>query len=284
MSAPARDPLQIPPDLQARVEAVPGLRALYRRGSRLRTLGLACLPLCLLFGVHLLVSLDANTGYPVWAHVPAGFGDGGRTAASWVFLFVVSGVVAAWMAWGLRDVLANRGVRRFTYACVFGSMLLWAALVGGSIGSPGFSAKDVGEGEPLDYAKLETLIASPAFATFSPQWQHYLRAQAGLRVGPQSSELTDTARALSRGQSIGVPVPALWQARFEKDAGLAASARSLHWRDQQWLRRALFGHAWVLSLLAIPALLALGAALATLGHLLRQRVKVINGLLQQLPV
>ncbi|MEG0182678.1 MAG: hypothetical protein RR704_04355, partial [Stenotrophomonas sp.] len=60
MSARTTDPLQIPPALRDRVEGVAGLRALYRRGSLLRSLGLACLPMCAPLLVLLLLSADAH--------------------------------------------------------------------------------------------------------------------------------------------------------------------------------------------------------------------------------
>lgn len=70
MSAPVRDPLQIPPDLQARVEAVPGLRAFYRRASLLRVFGLACLPLAATALSYMALAFTGTElGPPSWAQV-----------------------------------------------------------------------------------------------------------------------------------------------------------------------------------------------------------------------
>ncbi|OUL14285.1 hypothetical protein B0X78_08030 [bacterium AM6] len=75
MSAPVRDPLQIPPDLQARVEAVPGLRAFYRRASLLRVFGLACLPLAATaLSCMALAFTGTELGPPSWAQVRPAMG------------------------------------------------------------------------------------------------------------------------------------------------------------------------------------------------------------------
>lgn len=280
MSTRATDPLQIPPALRDRVEGVAGLRALYRRGSLLRSLGLACLPLCAPLLALLLLSADAHRGVPAWAHVPAGFSDGG--AGSGVVLYLLAVPVLAWMGMGLRRVLRNQGVRQFTYAMVFGTAVLWMTASGTDFARRGFTAQEAGQGGPLAYGKLHAVIESAAFAGFSPAWQRYLRAQDAMVAGRDGSDRDALAQALANGQDIGVPVPALWQAALEKAAGLPTSARSTQWHRQQPLRMALFEHGWIISLLGIPALLLAGSGLAALGWHLRRRVAVINGLLLQL--
>ncbi|MGO4718513.1 hypothetical protein QIF44_00060 [Stenotrophomonas indicatrix] len=277
MSAPVRDPLQIPPDLQARVEAVPGLRAFYRRASLLRVFGLACLPLAATaLSCMALAFTGTELGPPSWAQVPAGYGskDTGRQL---LILLVMTPLLLVWMFFGVRDLLSRHRLRRFAWSFALGSMLLC-----GAWGSMGITAPAIGQGDRLDYRQLDALIASPDFSGFSPQWQAYLRAQQELPYGVASSAVVATARALANGEDIGVPVSPAMQSRFEKAAGLPRSERSQRLHQQRLLGWLLFDVGWVLALLAVPALLALGAVAIVLGHHLRRRSEVINGLLQQL--
>ncbi|EVT68543.1 hypothetical protein X548_19070 [Stenotrophomonas maltophilia 5BA-I-2] len=277
MSPPVRDPLQIPPDLQERVEAVPGLRAFYRRASLLRVFGLACIPLAATALAYMALAFTGTElGPPSWAQVPAGYGAK-DTGKQLLILLVMTPLLLVWMFFGVRDLLSRHRLRRFAWSFALGSMLLC-----GAWGSMGITAPAIGQGDRLDHRQLDALIASPDFSGFNPQWQAYLRAQQELPYGAASPAVVATARALAKGEDIGVPVSPAMQSRFEKAAGLPRSERSQRWHDQRLLGWLLFDVGWVLALLAVPALLALGTVAIVLGRRLRRRSEVINGLLQQL--
>ncbi|MBK0026787.1 hypothetical protein IAE57_11490 [Stenotrophomonas sp. S48] len=281
MTSSRTDPLQVPAALQPRVEAVPGLRALYRRGSFARTLGLACfavLPATALLSIMLLQGL---TGNPPSAHVPAGYGNVPSTLALLALanLSIVGGLLV-WMGFGLRRVLLNRGVRHFTFSFVIGGSVLVALLVGNGFVSPDFSRSEAGDGSKLDSTQLPALIDSPGFAALSPQWQGYLQAQRSLARA--SAPLNDTGLAIARGEDIGIAVPAVIRARFEAKAKLPYSAGSQAWQRDHWLRNGVqhvvgLAIAWSLLLLIVA-----GIGLTTLGYHVRGRARVINGLLLQL--
>ena len=283
MSASRPDPLKVPAELQPRVEAIPGLRALYRRGSFARTLGLACLAVLPATALLSLVFLQGLTGSPPSAHVPAGYGNEPSSLALLVFanLGLVGGLLF-WMGFGLRRVLLNRGVRHFTFSFVIGGSVLVALLVGNGVVSPDFSRSEAGAGSRLNSTQLPTLIDSPGFTALSPQWQGYLQAQRAL--ARTSTPLNDTGLAIARGEDIGIAVPDVLRARFEAKARVPYSARSQAWLDAHWLRMGALHFigtaiAWLLLLLVIA-----GIGLTTLGYHVRGRARVINGLLQQLQV
>ena len=200
------DPLRVPAELQPRVEAVPGLRALYRRGSFARTLGLACLAVLPATALLSMIFLQGLTGSPPSAHVPAGYGtDPGTSAMLLLASLILFGGLLFWMGFGLRRVLLNRGVRHFTFSFVIGGSLLVGLLFGNGIVSPDFSRADAGDGTKLDSSQLGKLIDSPGFTTLSPQWQGYLQAQRSL--ARPSIPLNDIGQAIARGEDIGIAVP-----------------------------------------------------------------------------
>ncbi|WMJ71076.1 hypothetical protein [Stenotrophomonas sp. 24(2023)] len=273
------DPLKVP-GLQARVEAVPGLRALYRRGSFARTLGLACFPLLLPLLV-LVATLDGQmSGTPPLAHVPAGFGDSISPMQAALYS-LMSGVLAlVWIGFGLRNVLRNRGVRHFTFSTLIGGTVL-AGIIGTSgVVTPDESPTASGEGAALSFTKLEALVQSPDFSRFTPAWQAYLQAQRSLDISEHT--LTDTGLAIARGQDIGIAVPTTMQVRFETKAGLPHSARSQAWLQAHRTHLAVVGLLGSLAGGLILVMLVLGIALTVLGYHVRGRARVINGLLQQL--
>lgn len=275
------DPLKVA-GLQDRVEAVPGLRALYRRGSFARTLGLACFPLLLPVMLLAFVLKDGITGIPTWAHVPPGFG-GGSPLGDMAVLFLVLGIpLLVWMGFGLRNVLRNRGVRHFTFSFVIGGTLLAAML-----GVTGIASADLDEtaardnhGERLQYTELDSLVNGPHFARFSPGWQAYLKAQQTL--AKTSLPMDGAGHAVAREMDIGVAVPPAVQARFEAKAGLPHAARTRAWLDQHRLRLGLFDVLGTLAGWSLLLLLVLGIALTALGYHVRGRARVINALLLKL--
>ncbi|KRG51586.1 hypothetical protein [Stenotrophomonas maltophilia] len=277
------DPLKVPAELQPRVEAVPGLRALYRRGSFARTLGLACLAVLPATALLSMIFLQGLTGSPPSAHVPAGYGtDPGTSALLLLANLILFGGLLFWMGFGLRRVLLNRGVRHFTFSFVIGGPVLVGLLFGSGIVSPDFSRADAGDGRKLDSSQLGKLIDSPGFATLSPQWQGYLQAQRSL--GRPSIPLNDVGQAVARGEDIGIAVPDVIRARFEAKAKVPYSVRSQAWLHDHWLRMGALHFigtviAWSLLLLVIA-----GIGLTTLGYHVRGRARVINGLLQRLQV
>ncbi|MBA0281633.1 hypothetical protein D7Y44_08655 [Stenotrophomonas maltophilia] len=275
------DPLKVPAELQQRVEAVSGLRALYRRGSFARSLGLACFAVLPATALLSMIFLQGLTGSPPSAHVPAGYGNDPSTivlllSASLCF----AGGMLVWMGFGLRRVLLNRGVRHFTFSFVIGGSMLVVLMAGNGIVSPDFSRADAGDGTKLDSTQLGKLIDSPGFTTLSPQWQGYLQAQHSL--ARTSTPLNDTGLAIARGEDIGIAVPDVIRARIEAKARVPYSARSQAWLHAHWLRMGVLHFigmaiAWSLLLLVIA-----GIGLTTLGYHVRGRARVINGLLQQL--
>ncbi|KAF1013229.1 MAG: hypothetical protein GAK31_03378 [Stenotrophomonas maltophilia] len=275
------DPLKVP-GLQARVEAVPGLRAPYRRGSFARTLGLARFPLLLPVMVLAFVLKGGITSSPTWAHVPPGFG-GGSPVGDMAMVFLVMGIpLLVWVGFGLRNVLRNRGVHHFTFSFVIGGTLL-----AGMLGVTGIASADlddaaarVGHGERLQYSKLDSLVDGPQFANFSPGWQAYLKAQQTLAQA--SLPLNGAGHAVARGLDIGVAVPPAVQARFEAKAGLPHAAHTRAWLGEHRLRLGLFGVLGTLAGWLLLLLLVLGTGLTVLGYHVRGRARVINGQLQQL--
>lgn len=281
MNTPLRDPLQIPSDLQPRFDAIPGLRALYRRGSFARTLGLACLPLLLPVALLASVCLEGMAGRPAVAHVPAGYGMDAASLVSTLFThLMIAGTLLGWMAFGLYRVLRNRGVRHFTFSFLIGGSLLAAMVATTGIASPGLGRSETGAGVRLEYSKLSALVDGPHFAALSPAWQAYLRAQ--LPLGSTREALDHTGMAIARGEDIGIPVPAAMQARFEAKAELPHSARSQEWLRSHWLRLALWATVGKLAAWSLLPLLLLGIGLTILGYHVRGRARVINGLLLQL--
>lgn len=281
MTPSTPDPLQVPAALQQRVEAVPGLRALYRRGSFARTLGLACVAVLPATALLSMMLLQGLTGSPPSAHVPAGHSNEPSSLALLVFanLSIIGGLLV-WMGFGLRRVLLNRGVRHFTFSFVIGGSVLVALLTGNGIASPDFSRSEAGDGSKLISSQLPALIDSPGFTALSPQWQGYLQAQRSL--ARTSTPLNDTGLAIARGEDIGIAVPDVIRARFEAKARLPYSARSQAWQRDHWLRTGAqhvvgMAIAWSLLLLIMA-----GIGLTALGYHVRGRARVINGLLQQL--
>ena len=283
MSTRRPDPLRVPAELQPWVEAIPGLRALYRRGSFARTLGLACLAVLPATAMLSTIFLQGLTGSPPSAHVPAGYGADPRDLAMdlIVELNLVGGLLF-WMVFGLRRVMQNRGVRHFTFSFVIGGSMLVGGLSGDGIVGPDFSRADAGDGRKLDSSQLSKLIDGPGFTTLSPQWQGYLQAQRSL--ARPSTPLNDTGQAIARGEDIGIAVPDVLRARFEAKARIPYSTRSQAWLDAHWLHMGVLHFigtaiAWSLLLLVIA-----GIGLTILGYHVRGRARVINGLLQQLQV
>ncbi|PSM14807.1 hypothetical protein [Stenotrophomonas maltophilia] len=277
------DPLKVPAELQQRVEAVSGLRALYRRGSFARTVGLACFAVLPAVGLLAMICLEGLTGRPPSAHVPSGYGnDPSSLALTLVAYLIIVGGFLTWMGFGLRNVLLNRGVRQFTFSFLIGGLVLVGMLGASGITSPDFSRSEaaLGEGVPLQIDKLRALVEDPRFSGFSPQWQGYLEAQ--LALGRPSRPLNGIGQAIARGEDIGIAIPTAMRARFETKAGVPHSERSQRWLHAHRLQMAVLDVFGTVAAWSLLLLVVLGIGLTTLGYHVRGRARVINGLLQQL--